>query len=175
MNSRLAGTTMCKISFEGVVALKRAGVVSTSWKVYSARLQEKSMLFVERRNQTSSFQSHHSFKRVFTHGCTRKFTILICIYSYSYSSHHAKLQTPVNLRKVHQPADKISDCNLPRSLSRRPTSDLTPVSWDLNSLCLCSNSLLSWVNLTPSLYLTVWEGARLCLLWLNNDSIKDPE
>ena len=26
MNSRLAGTTMCKISFEGVLALKRASV-----------------------------------------------------------------------------------------------------------------------------------------------------
>ena len=29
MNSKLAGTTMGKISFEGVVALKRAGLVLT--------------------------------------------------------------------------------------------------------------------------------------------------
>ena len=40
MNSELAGTTMGKISFEGVVALKRAGLVSTFQTVYSARLQE---------------------------------------------------------------------------------------------------------------------------------------
>ena len=41
MNSRFAGTTMGKISFEGVVALKRAGLVLTFRTVYSARLQEK--------------------------------------------------------------------------------------------------------------------------------------
>ena len=41
MNSKLAGTTMNKISLEGVVALKRAGLVLTSPTVYSARLQEK--------------------------------------------------------------------------------------------------------------------------------------
>ena len=41
MNSKLAGTTMGKNSFEGVVALKRAGLVSTFQTVYSARLQEK--------------------------------------------------------------------------------------------------------------------------------------
>ena len=41
MNSnKLAGTTMTKTSFEGVVALKRAGLVSTFRTVYSARLQE---------------------------------------------------------------------------------------------------------------------------------------
>ena len=38
MNSRLAGTTMSKISFEGVVALKRAGLISTFQTVNSARL-----------------------------------------------------------------------------------------------------------------------------------------
>ena len=37
----------------------------------------------KRRDQTGSFQSHHCFKRDFTHGCTRKFTIQIYIYSYS--------------------------------------------------------------------------------------------
>ena len=41
MISQLAGTTMCKISFEGVLALKRAGLVSTCRTVYSARLLEK--------------------------------------------------------------------------------------------------------------------------------------
>ena len=43
MNSKLAGTTMGKNSFGGVVALKRAGLVSTFQTVYmfSARLQEK--------------------------------------------------------------------------------------------------------------------------------------
>ena len=40
MNSKLAGITMSKFSFEGVVALKRAGLVSTFPTVYSARLQE---------------------------------------------------------------------------------------------------------------------------------------
>ena len=40
-NSKLAGTTMGKISFEGVVALNRAGLVSTFQTVYSARLQER--------------------------------------------------------------------------------------------------------------------------------------
>ena len=35
----------------------------------------------KRRDQTGSFQSHHSFKREFTHGYTRKFTIHIYIYS----------------------------------------------------------------------------------------------
>ena len=40
INSKLAGTTMGKNSFEGVVALKRAGLVSTFRTVYSARLQE---------------------------------------------------------------------------------------------------------------------------------------
>ena len=39
MNSRLAGTTMCKISFEGALALKRAGLVLMFRTVYSARLQ----------------------------------------------------------------------------------------------------------------------------------------
>ena len=43
MNSKLAGTTMGKKSFEGVVALRRAGLVSTFRTVYSARLQ--SILF----------------------------------------------------------------------------------------------------------------------------------
>ena len=38
MNSKLAGTTTSKISFEGVVALKRVGLVSTFQTVYSARL-----------------------------------------------------------------------------------------------------------------------------------------
>ena len=37
MNSKLAGTTMSKNSFEGVVALERAGLVSTFRAVYSAR------------------------------------------------------------------------------------------------------------------------------------------
>ena len=41
MNSKLEGTTMSKISFEGVVALKRAGLVSMFQTVYSAHLQEK--------------------------------------------------------------------------------------------------------------------------------------
>ena len=41
MNSKLAGTTMSKISFEGVVALKRAGLVSMFPTVYSASLQEQ--------------------------------------------------------------------------------------------------------------------------------------
>ena len=48
MNSKIAGTTISKISFEGVVALKRAGLVSTFRTVYSARLQEKhfAMLYI---------------------------------------------------------------------------------------------------------------------------------
>ena len=46
MNSKLVGTTMSKISFEGVVALKRAGLVSTFRTVYSARLQENAGLLV---------------------------------------------------------------------------------------------------------------------------------
>ena len=44
INSKLAGTTMGKISFEAVVALKRAGLVSPFRTVYSARLREKSFL-----------------------------------------------------------------------------------------------------------------------------------
>ena len=46
MNSRLAGTTMCKISFEGGLALKRACLVLTFRTVYSARLQENAGLLV---------------------------------------------------------------------------------------------------------------------------------
>ena len=38
MNSKLAGTTMSKISFEGVVALKRAGLVLRFEQYTSARL-----------------------------------------------------------------------------------------------------------------------------------------
>ena len=34
MNSKLAGTTMSKISLEGVVALKKAGLVLTFQTVY---------------------------------------------------------------------------------------------------------------------------------------------
>ena len=82
MNSKLAGTTMSKISFEGMVALN--GILLKTSRVDCSK----------RRDQTGSFQSHHSFKRDLTHGCTRKFTIRIYVYSYSYSSHHAKLQTP---------------------------------------------------------------------------------
>ena len=104
-----------------MVALKRAGLVSTFRTVYSARLQENAGLLEvvelmydwrdallggkersrvycsKRRDQTVSFQSHHSFKRVFfTYGCTGKFPLNIYIYSFSYSLHHAKLQTPFN-------------------------------------------------------------------------------
>ena len=46
MNSRLKGTTMCKISFEGVVALERAGLVSAFRLVYSSRLQENEDQFI---------------------------------------------------------------------------------------------------------------------------------
>ena len=46
MNSKLAGTTMHKISFEEVVALKTAGLVSTFRTVYSARLQGNAGLLV---------------------------------------------------------------------------------------------------------------------------------
>ena len=46
MNSKLAGTTMGKNSFEGVMGLKRAGLVSTFRTVYSARLQEDAGLLV---------------------------------------------------------------------------------------------------------------------------------
>ena len=57
MNSRLAGTTMSKISLEGVLALKRAGLVSTFRTVYSARLQEKirrsHFLYIAENLQTS--------------------------------------------------------------------------------------------------------------------------
>ena len=59
MNSKLAGTTMCKISFEGMLALKRAGLVLPFRTVYSARLQEKLI----------------THTKIFSHGCTRKFTI----------------------------------------------------------------------------------------------------
>ena len=45
-NSKLAGTTMGKNSFEGVVALKRAGLVSTFRTVYSADLQENAGLLM---------------------------------------------------------------------------------------------------------------------------------
>ena len=44
MNSKLAGTTMGKPSFEGEVALKRAGLVTTFRAVYSARLQENDFI-----------------------------------------------------------------------------------------------------------------------------------
>ena len=43
VNRRLVGTTMCKISFEGVLVMKRAGLVKTfRTTVHTARLQEKS-------------------------------------------------------------------------------------------------------------------------------------
>ena len=46
INSKLAGTTKGKNSFEGVVALKRAGLVLTFQTEYSARLQENAGLLV---------------------------------------------------------------------------------------------------------------------------------
>ena len=49
MSSKLAGTTMSKISFEGVLALKRAGLVLAFQTVCPARLHspedEQSILF----------------------------------------------------------------------------------------------------------------------------------
>ena len=40
--------------------------------------KKKSRVYCSKhRDQTGSFQSHHSFKRDFNHGCTRKFTIHI--------------------------------------------------------------------------------------------------
>ena len=44
MNSKLAGTTMSKISFKGGVALRRAGLVLTFRSVYSARIFCAAML-----------------------------------------------------------------------------------------------------------------------------------
>ena len=46
INSKLAGTTKGNNSIEGVVALKRAGLVLTFRRVYSARLQENARLLV---------------------------------------------------------------------------------------------------------------------------------
>ena len=73
INSKLAGTTMGKISFEGVVALKRVSLVSTFRTVDSARLQENAgqLEVVELlhdwrgallggKDRTGFFQSHHS-------------------------------------------------------------------------------------------------------------------
>ena len=77
MNSKLTGTTMSKISCEGVVALKRAGLVSTFQTVYSARL----LLCLgcsKRRDQTGSFQSPHYFKTVYS------WLYLQVYYSYLY-------------------------------------------------------------------------------------------
>ena len=54
MNSKLAGTAMRKISFEGVVALKRAGLVS------SRRQAEYTVRNVKTKPAL--------FKRDFTHG-----------------------------------------------------------------------------------------------------------
>ena len=96
---------MGKISLERVVALKRAGLVTTFRTVglYVARLLKTSRVYCsKRRDQTGSSQSHHSVKRDFTHFCTRKFTIHIYIYSYSYSPHHAKLQTPFKILPIFQ-------------------------------------------------------------------------
>ena len=42
-------------------------------------MQYRYSVAISMRQQTGSFQSHHSFKRDFTHGCTSKFTIHIYI------------------------------------------------------------------------------------------------
>ena len=103
MNSKLAGTTMSKISSEK----SRFGLdVSNSILCSPSPEDEQSILFETSR--PSVFQSHHSFKRDFAHCCTRKFTIHIYIYSLSYSSHHAKLQTPFILTMIIIACKQIS-------------------------------------------------------------------
>ena len=83
-----------------MVALNTSGLVSTFRTVYSP--EDEQSICSKRRDQTGSFQSHHSFKRGCTHGCIRKFTIHIYIGCYSYSPHHAKLQTPFNQCTSHE-------------------------------------------------------------------------
>ena len=73
------------ISFEGVLALERAGVVSTFRIVYSARLQENCW------DHTSPLQSRNSLeKRSYTWLILA--TVLVSVYMVT-SSHHAKLPT----------------------------------------------------------------------------------
>ena len=56
MNSKLAGTTMGKVSFEGVVALKSAGLVSTVGTLYSPE-DEQRILFETSRPNRKRFYS----------------------------------------------------------------------------------------------------------------------
>ena len=55
---------MCKNSFEGVVALKRAGLVSTFRRVYSALLKTSRVYSAKRRDQTGSFQTTTPSKEI---------------------------------------------------------------------------------------------------------------
>ena len=84
INSKLAGTTMGKHFLGGVVALKAGSPED-----------EQSILF-ETSRPNRLFSEPPLLQKSLTHGCTRKFTINIYIYSCSYSPHHAKLQTPFN-------------------------------------------------------------------------------
>ena len=71
MDSKIAGTTMSKISFKGVVAPKRVGLVSMRFKYYTLQASGETFLILMKmsrvyclkyQDQTSSFQSHYSFK-----------------------------------------------------------------------------------------------------------------
>ena len=94
ITTRLAGT-MCKICFVVELALKRAGVVLTFRTAYSAHLQEK--LYTVRNVEIKP--------ALIRDNTPRKSTFYI-YRGYSYSSHHAKLQTPlkrcdINLHVYH--------------------------------------------------------------------------
>ena len=80
----------------------KANLISVSVTVQHSPLKTSRVYCSKRRDQTGSFQSHHSFKRGCTHGCIRKFTIHIYIACYSYSPHPAKLQTPFNQCTSHE-------------------------------------------------------------------------
>ena len=84
--------------------------------------------FQTETTKTSSFQSHQSFNRDFTHGCTRKFTVHIYVYSYSYSPHHGKLQTPF-MEKLMEFSE-----NFRRSRQLCTKSDVWGVTYVLHSV-----------------------------------------
>ena len=88
MNSKLAGTTMCKFFRASVGSEKSCldlnvsnSIICSSSGEYTVRNVETQLALVRANTHPTSF----------THGCTRKFTIYL--QSLLISPHHAKLQT----------------------------------------------------------------------------------
>ena len=82
-NCFVSKNQFCNVSFiEGMLALKRASLVSAFQTVYCAPLQKTSVQYSSSEHtvqncETKPVQSQHSLKRKLIHGCTLKFTLII--------------------------------------------------------------------------------------------------